>query len=208
MNRPSRLLPTRWVLPALLGSAAALLAGCEPSCEELAEEEAWLEIGQGMESFEPIEDGATLEAAWGSQGGQHFWSSLRTDGVHRGPLVGNDEALWSKRPSILFTVHSEELILASYETSHEALARRPLGEGERVGATAFIRLNPWDLPELFPEDYDPENYIDQETEQAAWNHAIDQALGRQWTFTATVEDFCGTQVSDSRSVSLAGLERW
>ena len=70
-------------LPLVLVLAVGM-SGC-PSGDPCADDVAgWIEIGDGFDAFESIEDGAVLVAEYGSQGGQHVWASIRGDGMHPG----------------------------------------------------------------------------------------------------------------------------
>jgi len=190
---------------ALLLPVLLLASGCEPSCEELSEQTPSIEVGIGTESFEPITEGAVLEAAWGNQGGQHIWSSLRVSGVHRGSFVGSDAASAESRPAVRFAVESGESVLALYQVEHQMLARTTEG-AEFVGATAFINFNPYSLPELFPEGFDPEENYDEDEFNEAFASAKELAHSMDWQFSITLTDSCGTEVSDSRTVRVSGID--
>ena len=189
----------------LLLASLLLVSGCEPSCEELSEETPTIEVGIGTESFEPIMEGAVLEAAWGNQGGQHIWSSLRGSGVHRGSALGSDATSAESRPSVRFAVESGESVLALYQVEHQMLSRTIEG-GEFVGATAFINFNPYSLPELFPEGFDPEENYDKDEFNEAFASAKELAHSMDWQFSITLKDSCGTEVSDSRTVRVSGVD--
>lgn len=183
-------------------------AGCEPSCEKLAEGEPSIEIGSGASEFESILDGDVLRPDWGMQGGQHFWSSLRVSGVHRGTAIGSDPTSLESRPDIRFTVSFGDEQLAEYDRPSVQLKHLPDGSGELIGATSFIGFSPYQTPQFFPEDFDPEGWESWEEGEveAAWAYATDLAESMDWTFTVTLTDSCGTEVSDSRTVRVEGLE--
>ena len=70
-------------LPHLLVLVVSL-SGC-PSGDPCADDMAgWIEVGDGFDGFEPIEDGVVLAIEYGSQGGQHVWASIRGNGMHPG----------------------------------------------------------------------------------------------------------------------------
>jgi hypothetical protein len=194
-------------LPLLVLALSLLLSGCEPSCEKLAEQTASIELGTGFEDFEVVADGDALEPAWGNQGGQHIWSSLRASGVHRGYLIGTDARSVATRPTVRFSLESDGDTLALYSTENQAVTHLGDGSGEVIGATAFINLNPYDTPQFFPEDFDPDDWESWEEgeNEAAWTYAQEMIEGMDWLFTVTLTDSCGTEVSDSRTVRIEGL---
>jgi len=194
----------------ILISLLVFSSGCEPSCEKLAEGTPSIEIGTGTEEFEAIADGDVMQPGWGLQGGQHIWSSLRVSGVHRGASIGQDPVSTASRPSVRFRIQSDEDVLASYSRETQQLSRRADGSGEVIGLTSFINFNPTASPQFFPEDFDPEGWKNWEEgeSEAAWAYAIDLIEGTDWTFTVTLTDSCGTEVSDSRTVRIEGLELW
>ncbi|MEE2830631.1 MAG: hypothetical protein VX498_15695 [Myxococcota bacterium] len=195
--------------PALLLGATLLsaLSGCEDSCDELEGEEHWLEAGTGDQNFEALSEGQSVTAAWGSQGGQHVWGSLRAGGVHRGPLIRTPNNFESQ-PEITFALESEELLLGQFGPSNQTVFRRPDGSAEFVGGTVFIMMNPWDTSELFPEGYNPDTVVEEEERVLAWAYAIEQLEARDWLLTASLTDRCGNTVTDQRTLKLNGLERW
>ena len=186
-----------------------LYSGCEPSCEKLSEQTPSIELGTGPESFESISEGEALEPGWGNQGGQHIWSSLRVSGVHRGSPIGTDDVSIQSRPTVRFAVESGESILALYRTENQ-LIRRSADGGEVIGATAFIDFNPYSTPQFFPEDFDVDDWQNWEEgeEEAAWDYAIEVVENTDWQFNLTLTDSCGTEVSDSRSIRIEGLDRY
>jgi hypothetical protein len=196
------------VFPILIG-LLAFSAGCEPSCEKLGEGTPSIEIGTGGEEFEAIANGDVLEPARGLQGGQHIWSSLRVSGVHRGAPFGQDAISAASRPSVRFRIQSGEDLLASYSHETQQVSRQAAGGGEVIGVTSFINFNPYNSPQFFPEDFDPEDWKSWEEgeSEAAWAYALDLIEGMDWTFTVTLTDSCGTEVSDSRTVRIEGLDR-
>jgi len=197
------------LLPLLL-ALPLFCSGCEPSCEKLAEQTASIELGTGFESFEPIADGDVLSASWGNQGGQHIWSSLRVSGVHRGDQMSVGLAGLATRPTVHFTLESGGHVLARYSAESQAITHLSGGRGDLFGATSFILLNPYETPQFFPEDFDPddwENWTEGE-DGAAWDYAVETIEALDWNFTVTLTDSCGTEVSDSRSVRLDGLGRF
>jgi len=55
-------------------------AGCEQF--ECGDVDPVLRVGMGKKSFTPIQDGDLLYSERGSQGGQHVWVALETEGVN------------------------------------------------------------------------------------------------------------------------------
>ena len=98
--------------------------------------------------------------------------------------------------------------LAGYDRLSQQLKHLPDGSAELTGAQAIIRLNPYDRPEFFPEDFDPDDWENWEEgeQEAAWQYAFDLIEGTEWTFTLTLTDSCGTETSDSRRVQIEGVE--
>ncbi|MCB9683628.1 MAG: hypothetical protein H6735_01145 [Alphaproteobacteria bacterium] len=81
-----------------LGGLVVVAAGCDPeaqdACAQASKLSARLELGNGIEDFgRPIADGDLVQVAYGMQGGQHVWMSVRTVGLvpgrHR--TLGNDQ---------------------------------------------------------------------------------------------------------------------
>lgn len=64
-----------WALFLLL-----LSTGCASESEAVAEE-IWIEVGHGLESYEPLEDGGAIEMVLGSQGGWHLDLAARFGGT-------------------------------------------------------------------------------------------------------------------------------
>jgi hypothetical protein len=195
------------MVPSLLLTLAALSSGCEPSCEKLAEQTPGIEIGTGESEFSPVEDDDQLTLAWGMQGGQHIWSALRVYGVHRGAPFGIDENSIASRPDVHFSLASDLGVLASYDRQSQQLEHLSDGGAELTGATAIIRLNPYDTPGFFPEDFDPEGWETWEEgeEEDAWEYAFDLIGGAEWTFALTMTDSCGTELNDARTVLIEGF---
>lgn len=68
--RPPRLLPL-----------VLLSCGADPACDEVAGLDPALTVGTGIETFEPLTPGGTIELDRGFQGGIHLWAALRTVGL-------------------------------------------------------------------------------------------------------------------------------
>jgi hypothetical protein len=56
---------------ALVLSAGLVAAACGPV----------VEVGGGIRTFAPLQDGQTVDVVCGPQGGQHVWTSIRTRGL-------------------------------------------------------------------------------------------------------------------------------
>lgn len=87
----------------VVGCAMVVLAGCDPeaqdACELASELPARLELGTGIEDFDhPIADGDLVQVAYGLQGGQHVWMSVRTTGL----LPGQHRSLGDDRDVPVF----------------------------------------------------------------------------------------------------------
>lgn len=196
--------------PRFFASAIATLlvgllaAGCGGSCKDLAEAGPWLEVGAGEDSFAEVADGDVLPAAWGSQGGQHIWGAAEAGNVRFGAPEG-PTGPGESNPRIGFTIGDEDGVVASTGPSQRSFTRAA-GTGHVAGVSIFVQVSPWDTPWLFPDDYDPNDTHTWEEEEAAWEVALADLEGRDLVLRATLEDSCGSEVSDERTVRLSGVE--
>ncbi len=183
-----------------------LLPACL-TCEQLAEEQPSLELGTGTEAFESIQDGDILEAAWGSQGGQHFWSALRGTGLRGGNPDSPTEGTSNSAPSVHFEIFDADGRYAQWGPAPQYL-QRSTGEVEATGLTAFLNLNPDVVPWLWPDEIaQAENpWNDWEALQEAGALVAAELQDRDLTFRVEVADDCGTVLSDERQVRVSGVE--
>jgi len=68
-----------------LGLTVLCLGGC--ALEAPPPEEPRVEVGTGSWRFEPLVDEDSVELIRGSQGGWHFWLSVRTQGVEAEDVI-------------------------------------------------------------------------------------------------------------------------
>lgn len=96
--------------------ALSLVAACDPAspqaCEAAAEVPGVLEIGTGAEDFAPLQHGDEVEIAYGPQGGQHVYGSLRADGIVTALVSLSDE----DDPRVTYEVHLDDgTLLGGYQ---------------------------------------------------------------------------------------------
>ena len=116
-----------------------LFAGCDQKCFELAEQDAELRIGSGIDGFNPIGD--TTGFARGMQGGYHIYAALQATGLHGGPSL----LINKKTPLVTYTMHSDDdLIYGGIESVPIRMNTLPDGRIEFFGEFAIF------------ENYDPE----------------------------------------------------
>lgn len=146
----------------------ALLA-CAPddACAEAERFEPTLELGQGVEAFEELPDGASLVAASGPQGGHHLWASLRAEGLAVGTkrVVGDDEPA----PSAEISLTGGDGAVWGEGLRQNRPWQGDAQQSETIGIQVFL-VRGWPSEELVLE--------------------------------AVVEDGCGTEVSDRRTVTV------
>ncbi len=193
----------RPALPLVLVVTATLTAACGgPSCDDLDGTTPSVTVGTGESSFDPLSEGDHLTPAWGPQGGQHLWASVRTTGLHPGSL-GSRSAV--SPSTIAISVHDDEGAVASYGPVERSLQRR-LGDGfqgEATGLTAVVHAA-WDLG--YPLDFLlPDGTSYEDATAADWEAASAEARARTWSFEATVTDACGNEASDAVAVRLDDL---
>jgi|SRR5687768_5838882 len=99
---------------------------------------ATFELGSGQLSYEPIADGQRLPINAGSQGGCHFFLSVRTDGFA------------PRRFKIQYEVFFADDSTTTGSRSSFTVRLRPIdgmpGQCENLGVTAFL-IEPWNLEE-------------------------------------------------------------
>jgi hypothetical protein len=73
----------------------------DPTAETTAVDDAWFDIGWGIEAFAPLQDGDTLEVVWGTQGAAMFPLPLRGGGF----VLPNPPSDYSSELAPLFDLH-------------------------------------------------------------------------------------------------------
>ncbi len=116
----------------------SFLVACDPAspaaCEEAAEIPGVLEIGTGESDYEPVSDGDDVKLAYGPQGGQHVWGSLRAEGIVSG-LLADDDA----DPVVDFEViEADGDVLGGYRQTPRHFDGALAGELELVGDTLIL----------------------------------------------------------------------
>ncbi len=180
--------PRLLLVPLALALALAL-AGCpEVDCARQAESTPSLELGTGSSSFQPILDGDVLSAAWGAQGGNHVWLSMRTQGILNGypepGLPGLGAGLRDAPTAEIALERPDGLLLVEQSLSPY------LDNDEAVGITAVLQYE-------FSESWGDEGEAETDpTELLEETERMDLLL------TAEVTDVCGVTVSDERIIRL------
>lgn len=171
--------------------AVAGLSGCysnEKLCVEAADYAATATIGTGYGEFELYDEGQVLEPSYGMQGGQHIWGAVQVTGLlpGDGEMVSNStndggggttSAKGHDPLSVEFGVSFPDDILPAYSIIFTDFFSGDVEVSESTGHTVFIDL--WEIGSSYPE----EDSIPIE-------------------MSVTVEDACGTVVSDSRLFTL------
>ena len=172
-------------LPLVLVLAAGM-SGC-PSGDPCADDVAgWIEVGDGFDAFESIEDGAVLAVEYGSQGGQHVWASIRGDGMHPGSRDVSEGLRKDNLPWISFELDGPD---GMYSNDNEL--RQPLQEVE--GGWGFLeRRISFRFWSTLPDDWDE---IPREVR-------IAELEGMDFVLRGRVEDACGDVLEDERIVRL------
>lgn len=156
----------------LLSLVPILLTACEPvpypECRSFLAEQPVLEIGTGIEDFEPLP--AEVGYEFGPQGGWHIWGSLRAEGIWTGIEGTPNETT----PVVSFTMQAVEGDLTGgYDRLRRPMTLQADDVAELVGEQVILDVS------------DPS-----------------EADGVQVELMATVEDACGTVVTDTRRVVL------
>jgi hypothetical protein len=174
-----------------IATAGLLLTACYSTkkvCKEAATFEPSAEIGTGADQFELFEEGALLTPVFGPQGGFHIWGAVRVTGLNPG-----DGKMTFKKfrqvakgrdvVSLQFTLDFEDEVIGPRSVDFLDFMLGDVAQSETSGQTVFVDL--WDVQEAYPD-----------------REQIDSVL------SVTVEDACGTSVSDSRvfSMQLADIE--
>tara|TARA_B110000037_G_scaffold202604_1_gene244904 strand:- start:81 stop:647 length:567 start_codon:yes stop_codon:yes gene_type:complete len=171
--------------------AAVVLSGCysnEKLCAEAADYPATATIGTGYSEFELFDEGQLLDPSYGLQGGQHIWGAVQVTGLlpGDGEMVNNStndggggttSAEGHDPLSVEFDVSFPDDILPSYSILFTDFFTGDVEISESAGHTVFIDL--WEIAHAYPEEE---------------SLPIEMAV--------TVEDACGTVVSDSRIFTL------
>ena len=167
---------------------ALVISGCystEQLCEEAANYEATATIGTGYDGFELYEESETLDPSFGIQGGQHIWGAVQVTGLipGNGEMVSDSffgdgtKAKGHDPLSVEFGFSFPDDLIAPYSVSFTDFFSGDTELSESFGHTVFIDL--WDIADIYHE----ESEIPVE-------------------MSVTVEDGCGTIVTDSRPFTL------
>ena len=169
------------------------LAGCynnEKLCEEASLYEATATIGTGYDEFELYDEGETLEPSYGMQGGQHIWGAVQVTGLipGNGEMVsdsffgdaggtGSTTAKGHDPLAVEFGFSFPDDLIEPYSVSFTDFFSGDIEVSESFGHTVFIDL--WDIADTYHEEAE-----------------ISVSM------SVTVEDGCGTVVTDSRPFTL------
>jgi hypothetical protein len=168
---------------------ALVISGCyntEKLCEEASNYEATATIGSGYDEFEIYGESETLDPSYGAQGGQHIWGAVQVTGLipGNGEMVsgsifgdGSKEASGHDPLSVEFGLSFPDDLIEPYSVSFTDFFSGDIEVSESFGHTVFIDL--WDIADTYHE----ESEIPVE-------------------MSVTVEDGCGTIVTDSRPFTL------
>ncbi len=123
----------------VLSLVPAFLIACEPvsypECRRFLAADPVLEIGTGIESFEPLPDELGYE--FGPQGGWHVWGSLRTEGVWPGIEGTPNETT----PVVSFTLDAVDGDLTGgYERLRRPMVQQGDFEGYLVGEQVILDI--------------------------------------------------------------------
>ena len=154
------------------------------SCEELAELEHTVELGQGEDSFSRLETDDSLVKHFGPQGGTHSFLAVRTTGIHPGQGLGKFS---EKAPEFIFTLFDGEEVVGEGYSSQVNLSGDSY-EGERTGITALHSVV--DYQEYFESELDAGTYPEDLGE-------------RSYLLRVEVTDSCGNVASDERQIRYA-----
>ena len=168
----------------LLGGTACPV---EPTCEGVRPEDGRLELGQGREAMTSLGEGATLQVERGSQGGMHVWASLWAEGIAPGP-----DDLWAglrdgNLPLVGFVL-SSDLGVHTPDNERRSVLERSGSGYEIVGSLVVFEH----FPEL-PDNWTDLDYAEVEAEMEERDHQL----------LVSLQDACGTTLTDSRTVRLS-----
>ncbi len=185
---------------------SALLCGCGPDCDEIAEVAAEVVLGTGAsnDEYRPVVEGETLGAVFGGQGGQHIWSGLRAWGMYPGPTLLNN-LNQDELPEASFTIEGEPGVLASGGPSRFETIGNEDGSFQVAGQIAFLSIWPENLPSLFPDNYEEPGQSWDVTMELL-RGVLDDIESRDWLMSVQITDQCGFEAEASATIRVSGLE--
>ena len=125
----------------VLGLGLVLASGCDQKCVTLAEQEASLRIGYGIDQFNPIGEITGFER--GMQGGFHIFAALQATGMHGGPSL----LINKNTPMVTYNMSSDDGQVAG--GIHDAPIRmNTLPDGTTEFYGEFAIYNNYDPSEL------------------------------------------------------------
>ncbi len=177
--------------PLPLLTALLLVAACDETCPDPADAWALLAEGWSETDFEAADDGDVFEVERGSQGGMHVWVSVAMGGIEPG-----SEDLWDglragDLPKITLNLEGPHGVLTPGTERPSVLER---GDGEFLLLHQQLQFKHF---EVLPENWQELDYAEVE----ATMEAQDQTL------SVTIEDACGTVVTDELTIRLDFPER-
>ncbi len=152
--------------------------GCEDAesrCEAASEVPPHFELGVGEKHFEAVRDGEDLPVSWGNQGGRHIWVGAYAEGVEPGRSVGKAIA----GPTIAFSLEASDGSIVA-----NGWAQQPMDGDENSAEIAGIEM-----------------YVEMWQTTLADEQIDLSAL----LFLASLQDSCGVELQDERTVSAEGL---
>lgn len=203
--------PTLFLFAILLASVGT--SGCEhapnaprhiaptvDACAELSSNQS-LELGTGSSGFIALETGDEVGQAWGPQGGDHVWASLRMRGIFGGGDWRDNPECEELDGGMCGPIAPEDAPRATVNLWHNETLIASTGEdrpfaavdGVATGLTAFLQW-PYSTAEMAWMELSD---ISQEDIDAA-----EAAEAAELRFEVLVRDACGTVLSDERTVSI------
>jgi hypothetical protein len=185
---------------------SALLCGCGPDCDEIAEVAAEVVLGTGAsnDDYRPVVEGETLGAIFGGQGGQHIWSGFQAWGMYGGPPLLNS-LNHDELPEASFTIEGEPGVLAAGGPNRFEATLNEDGSFQAAGQIAFLNIWPEALPSLFPDNYEEQGQSWDVTMELL-RGVLDDIQSRDWLMSVHVTDQCGFEAEASATIRVSGLE--
>lgn len=167
----------RWLL-------LILLAGCAAPCGDPAD--AWIELGVGPDTYQPVVDGDVLAVERGSQGGMHVWGALRAGGIDPGPDSYLEGIKDGTLPTVAFELRDDAGVLTLDNRAYLVLQE----DGDAwVAEPRIVQFR--HFAEL-PKDWTELDYAAVEAEMET----------RDFRLQVTLQDACGAAVDDAHTVRL------